>query len=157
VSEYDAPPYVIRRLAQDEVERVVAVLALARLHQGNGYYLVAWQEGDPVGHAHLALTDPPELQDVSVRPSHRRRGIATSLTLAVEQEARSLGFDRIQLQVSADDKGTQALYHKCGYIDAGLPPQRVKGTIQIRTGPIDVDDTLLVWEKRLTATIRREE
>jgi [ribosomal protein S18]-alanine N-acetyltransferase len=127
------------------------VLGLARLHQRNGYYLVAWLDEDPVGHAYLALTDPPELQDVSVRPSQRRRGLATRLTFAVEQEARGLGFDRIQLQVSADDEGAQALYHKCGYLDAGLPPQRVKGTIQIRTGPIEVDDTLLVWEKRLTA------
>ena len=33
--------------------------------------------------------------------------------------------------------------------DAGVPPRRVHGTIQIRTGPIDVDDTLLTWEKRL--------
>ena len=128
------------------------MLALARLHQGNGYYLVAWLEGDPLGHAHLALTDPPELQDVLVRPSYRRRGVATSLTLAVEQEAGSLGFDRIRLQVSADDDGTQTLYRKCGYFDAGLSPQRVKGTIRIRTGPIDVDDTLLVWEKHLKAT-----
>ena len=145
-------PYVIRRLAEDEVERVAAVLALARLHQRNGYYLVAWQANDPVGHAYLALTDPPELQDVLVLPSHRRRRIATCLTLAVEEEARILGFDRIQLQVSADD-GTQALYHSCGYLDGGLRPQRVKGTIQIRTGPLEVDDTLLVWEKHLRPTV----
>ena len=92
--------YVIRRLAEDEVERVAAVLALARLHQNNGYYLVAWEANDPVGHAHLAVTDPPELQDVLVLPSYRRRRIATSLTLAVEEEARILGFDRIRLQVS---------------------------------------------------------
>jgi hypothetical protein len=29
-----------------------------------------------------------------------------------------------------------------------LAPQRVKGTVQIRTGPIEVDDTILIWEKR---------
>lgn len=142
-------PCVIRRLAPDEVQRVVAVLGLARLHQGDGYYLVAWHANDPVGHAHLALTDPPELQDVLVRPSFRRRGIGTRLTLAVEQEAERLGFDRMQLQVSADDDGAQALYRRCSYRDTGLPPRRVQGTIQIRTGPIQVDDTLLVWEKRL--------
>jgi GNAT superfamily N-acetyltransferase len=156
VPEDQAARYVIRRLALDEVDRVATVLGLARLHQGDGYYFVAWHEGeqesDPVGHAYLALTDPPELQDVSVRPSHRRRGIATSLTSAVEQEARRLGFNRIHLQVSADDKGTQALYYKCGYLDSGLPPQHVHGTIHIRTGPVDVDDTLLIWEKHLEAT-----
>jgi GNAT superfamily N-acetyltransferase len=142
-------PYLIRRLAQREVERVTAVLGLARLHQGNGYYLVAWYQNEPVGHAYIAWTDPPELQDVSVRLAYRRRGIATGLSLAVEQEARVFGFDRIRLQVSADDEAAQALYRKCGYDDIGLPPERVRGTVQIRTGPIQVDDTLLTWEKPL--------
>ena len=91
----------IRELAPDEVERVGAVLGLARLGQGDGYYLVAWEDEEPVGHAHLALTDPPEL--------HR----------------------------------------DLGYHDVGIPPRRVHGTIQIRTGPLEVDDTLLTWEKSL--------
>ena len=64
----------IRPLAADEVERVAAVLGLARLDQGNGFYLVAWSDDEPLGHAHLALTDPPELQDVEVRADYRRRG-----------------------------------------------------------------------------------
>jgi GNAT superfamily N-acetyltransferase len=149
VSEGQPASYLIRRLAQADVKSVIAVLGLARLNQGNGYYLVAWHGDEPLGHAHLALTDPPELQDVSVAPVYRRRGIATGLALAVEREARTLGFDRIQLRVSADDEAAQALYHKCGYGDVGLPPERVRGTIHIRTGPIQVDDTLLVWEKRL--------
>jgi Acetyltransferase (GNAT) family len=50
---------------------VGAVLALARLDQGDGFYLVAWEDGEPIGHAYLALTDPPELEDVSVRREHR--------------------------------------------------------------------------------------
>ena len=54
------------------------VLGLARLDQGDGFYLVAWERGEPLGHAHLALTDPPKLQDVSVRPEQRRRGIASA-------------------------------------------------------------------------------
>jgi hypothetical protein len=36
-----------------------------------------------------------------------------------------------------------------GYVDAGVPPRRVQGTIRIRTGTIQVDDTLLTWEKSL--------
>jgi len=30
-----------------------------------------------------------------------------------------------------------------------LGTRRVLGTIMLRTGPIEVDDTLLTWEKRL--------
>jgi ribosomal protein S18 acetylase RimI-like enzyme len=140
----------IRPLAPAETDQVSAVLSLARLGQGDGFYLVAWADVNvPVGHAHLALTDPPELQDVLVRESHRRRGIARQLTAAAEREAARHGFDRLRITVSADNEPAQALYRACGYVDSAIPPRRVKGTIVIRTGPIDVDDTLLTWEKRL--------
>ena len=139
----------IRQLAPGEVDRVAAVLGLARLDQGDGFYLVAWEAGEPLGHAHLALSDPPELQDVEVRPEHRRRGVASALTTAAEQAAAARGYDRLRLQVSVGNDGAQALYRGLGYRDAGVPPRRVKGTIQIRSGPLEVDDTLLTWEKFL--------
>jgi ribosomal protein S18 acetylase RimI-like enzyme len=140
---------VIRPLALEEVEHVADVLALARLHQGDGFYLVAWNGDEPLGHVYLALTDPPELHDVSVRTEHRRRGVASALIAAAEREAHTRGRDRLRIAVSVENKPAQALYRACGYVDAGLPPKRVEGTIEIRTGPIEVDDTLLTWEKRL--------
>jgi ribosomal protein S18 acetylase RimI-like enzyme len=142
----------IRELRQHEIERVSAVLGLARLGQGDGYYLVAWEEGEPLGHAHLALTDPPELQDVSVRPEHRRRGVATGLAFAAEQAVIARGLARMRLSVSVDNEAAQILYRHLGYGDIGLPPRRVHGPIQIRTGTIQVDDTLLTWEKALDGT-----
>jgi GNAT superfamily N-acetyltransferase len=141
---------LVRRLADDEVERVGAALGLARLYQGNGFYLVAWENEEPLGHAYLALTDPPELQDVQVRPEQRRRGVASALTSVAEENALSLGFDRLRLEVSEGDTAAQALYRSCGFADIGAPARRVHGTIMIRTGPIEVDDTLLTWEKTLT-------
>ena len=142
----------IRHLEDSEIEFVTPVLGLARLYQGNGHYLVAWQDKEPLGHAYLALTDPPELQDVSVRPAYRRRGIASAITKAAEREARDLGFGRMRLTVSTNNGPAQTLYRQCGYYDVGAPPQRVQGTIQIRTGPIEVDDILLTWEKNLEGT-----
>jgi ribosomal protein S18 acetylase RimI-like enzyme len=141
---------LVRRLADDEVERVGAVLGLARLYQGNGFYLVAWENEEPLGHAYLALMDPPELQDVQVRPEQRRRGVASALTSVAEENALSRGFDRLRLEVSEGNTAAQALYDSCGFADIGAPPRRVHGTIMIRTGPIEVDDTLLTWEKTLT-------
>ena len=139
----------IHPLDPSEIELVSGVLGLARLHQGDGMYLVAWREGVPLAHAHLALTDPPELQDVEVRPEYRRRGIGSALTAHAEREARARGFDRLRLGVGVDNAAAQALYRGCGYVDAGVAPRRVTGTIEIRTGPIEVDDTILTWEKRL--------
>ena len=117
----------IRPLVPDDVRRVSSVLGLARLYQGDGGYLVAWVGDEPVGHVHLALTDPPELQDVSVRPEYRRRGIASALTVAAERAARERRFDRLRLGVSADNAPAQALYRGLGYCDVGLPPKRVQG------------------------------
>jgi [ribosomal protein S18]-alanine N-acetyltransferase len=88
---------------------------------------------------------------VQVRPEKRRRGVASALTAAAEAHARSLGFDRLRLEVGAGNTVAQALYRGHGFADVGLPPRRVQGTIVIRTGPIEVDDTLLTWEKRLDA------
>ena len=139
----------VRPLAAIEIESIVAVLGLARLHQGDGFYLVAWRGNDPLGHAHLALTEPPELQDVEVRQDCRRRGVASDLVAKAEDEARSRGFDRLRVGVSIDNAPAQALYRQRGYVDSDVAPRRVRGTINIRTGPIEVDDTVLVWEKRL--------
>jgi ribosomal protein S18 acetylase RimI-like enzyme len=140
----------IRPLAPEDIGRVGAVLGLARLHRRDGYYLVAWDNDEPLGHAHLALTDPPELQDVSVREQHRRRGVASALTAAAERDARRRGYDRLRITVSVENAPAQALYRGLGFLDTPVPPKRVQGTVLIRTGPIDVDDTLLTWEKRLS-------
>ena len=129
---------------------MAAVLGLARLDQGDGFYLVAWVGDRPAGHAHLALTDPPELQDVEVLAQYRRRGLGSALTAAAEAEVLSRGFDRLRVTVSVDNAAAQALYGRLGYGDTGLPPRRVLGTVMIRTGPLEVDDTLLTWDKRLS-------
>jgi ribosomal protein S18 acetylase RimI-like enzyme len=141
----------IRPLREHEAEFVIAAgLGLSRLPRGDGsFYLVAWEDGGPVGHAHLAFSEPPELQDVAVIPAHRRRGIATALTRAAEDEAAARGHAVLRLTVGVDNSAAQALYRSLGYRDSGLPPKRVTGTVEIRTGPLEVDDTLLTWEKKL--------
>ena len=140
----------IRVLKAEDVEQVGDALGLARLDQGDGFYLVAWRDDEPAGHLHLALTDPPELQDVQVGAGHRRRGVATMLVAAAEREARARGFTRIHVDVAVDNHPAQALYRTCGFSDIGLAPRPVKGTIVIRTGPIEVDDVLVTWGKDLT-------
>src|SRR5262249_19803737 len=101
------------------------------------------------GHAHLALTDPPELQDVEVLPAHRRQGVAAALTRAAEREARARGHTVLTLTVSVGNEAAKAFYGALGYRDTGAPPYGVHGVVQIRSGPLEVDDTLLTWERDL--------
>src|SRR4029453_19071110 len=111
-------------LAPRGVDSVAAVLGLARLHQGNGFYLVAWEADQPLGHPHLALTDPPELQEVLVREPHPPRGIAGALTAAAQQEAAARGCGRMRVTMSVDNGPAQALYAACGYVDVRSEERR---------------------------------
>jgi len=144
----------IRVLDPSEAELVGDALGLARLHQGNGFYLVAWEGEEPIGHLHLALTDPPEMQDIQVASHHRRRGVAKALIAAAEEEAWTRGFKCMRVSFSIGNQPAESLYGRCGYADSGLEPKHVKGTIQIRTGPIEVDDVLVYWEKQRPADWR---
>ena len=117
-------------------------------------FLIAWDEGRPVGHAHLAWAGTklgePEIQDVYVAEDERRRGVARALTQAAEDEALARGHDRLSLSVGTGNFAAQALYDRLGFEDAGLEPERVHGTITLRGEPFEVDDTLVYLVKRLS-------
>ena len=147
----------VTRLQPNEVETVDRHLPLSRLGQQgeeHSLYLIAWEEAQPVGHAQLAWSEThlglPEIQDVFVVPEKRRRGIATQLTHAAEDEARAHGWNSISLSVSQEgNAAARLLYTKLGYGDAGTEPVRVSGPILLRGRPFDVDDTLVYLTKRL--------
>jgi ribosomal protein S18 acetylase RimI-like enzyme len=137
----------IRTLEDSEIDVVSRHLGLARLYQGDGAYLVAWIDEIPVGHVYLTISDPPQLQDVEVAATYRRRGVAHKLVAAAETAASSRGARSLRLSVSASDHDVQRLYHSLGFVDAGIAPLKVHGVVNIRTGPIEVNDTLLTLEK----------
>jgi GNAT superfamily N-acetyltransferase len=147
----------VRMLEPSEVAYVDRRLPLSRLDQQveqGSSYLVAWEDEQPVGHAHLAWEGTclgvPEVQDVYVLPERRLRGIATLLNDAAEQEARARGWDSISLSVSKDgNPAARRLYERLGYVDAGLEPVQVSGTIMLRGRPFEVDDTLVYLRKPL--------
>lgn len=147
----------ITELRPADVPTVDQHLPLSRLDQQareGSTYLIAWDEGRPVGHAHVAWQRThigvPEIQDVFVLPEHRRRGIATRLTRAAEDEARRRGWDRISLSVSAEgNESARRLYDSLGYLDAGVAPVRVLGTIMLRGRAVEVDDSLAYLVKPL--------
>jgi [ribosomal protein S18]-alanine N-acetyltransferase len=141
---------VVRLLEIEEVAVAAERLPLNRLAQPGGEYLVAWDGSEPVGHAHLDWrSDPPELQDVFVREPRRRRGIGSALCAAAERHVIKRGGRRIGLEMSEEDRAARALYEKLGYNQTDDPPRRIRGTIELRRGPIDVDETLVRFEKPL--------
>jgi ribosomal protein S18 acetylase RimI-like enzyme len=151
----DVPPparLTIRALADAEVAAVDARLPLHRLGQP-GTYLVAWDGAEPVGHAFVAWSGTklgvPEIQDVWVLPERRRTGVATALTGTAEEEAKARGFDRISLSVGMANEAARSLYENLGFADAGLAPERVAGTINLRGHDVEVDDVLVYLVKPL--------
>jgi len=147
----------VTELKPDEVATVDRHLPLSRLCQQveeDSTYLIAWEDAQPVGHAHIAWSGThlglPEIQDVFVLPEKRRRGIAAQLTEAAEEEARARGWNSISISVSQEgNPAARLLYAKLGYVDAGVEPVRVSGPIMLRGRPFDVDDTLVYLRKRL--------
>jgi GNAT superfamily N-acetyltransferase len=142
----------IRELTDADVARIGDRLPLARLG-GHQTYLVAWEGEEPVGHAHVAWTRTtlgvPEMQDVFVRQDRRRRGVATALANAAEEAAAARGHFRLSLSHGIANDAARRLYERLGYRSAGIDPQRVRGTIMLRSGPIEVDDTLIYLVKDL--------
>jgi GNAT superfamily N-acetyltransferase len=103
----------VTELKASDVAYVDQFLPLSRLSERideESTYLVAWDDRQPVGHAHIAWTGThlgvPEIQDVFVLPEWRRQGIASQLALAAEDEARARGWDCISL--SASQEGNDA-------------------------------------------------
>ena len=110
---------------------------------------MAWFGAVPVGQVRVTDDNPPEMQDLEVRPEYQRRGVGTTLIAAAEGEARRRHAVKIRLEVSVANTAAQRLYERNGYTVAAADPRRVDGIIHLRTGPIEVHDVLLVMEKRL--------
>ena len=147
----------VRALTEDEVAVVDDALPLNRLDQWRrerSTFLIALDDGRPVGHAHVAWDGTqlgaPEIQDVYVAEDARRRGVATALTDAAQAEALARGHDRLSLSVGTGNFAAQSLYARLGFTDAGVEPERVVGTIMLRGEPFEVDDVLVYLVKQLS-------
>ena len=140
----------IRPLRPEDVESVDRHLPLDRLDQPGGEFLVAWEDGIPVAHVHVDWRhDPPEVQNLFVAETHRRRGIATLLSVAAEERVRERGFAHVALDVDVENGPARALYEKLGYRERGTPPRHEVGTITLRGKPFSYDAVLIDLVKEL--------
>ena len=94
----------------------------ARFELGDSVFFIAQRSGAAAGfaqlypsHSSVALAPVLILNDLFVRASGRRLGVASRLLAAVEAHAWSLGAARVTLNVARDNVEAQALYEAKGW------------------------------------------
>ena len=95
-------------VASTDLKRVAGVIALNSF-QDPEYAGVPWKFGGRIGVVHRLMIDP-ELQGA---------GIARSMMLLVEEQARQIGYESLRLDAFTLNPRALRLYQGLGYRDAG--------------------------------------
>lgn len=92
-------------------------LAVGDVAPGNGAFLVAYIDREPVGCGAIRRLDErtAEIKRMYVVPSWRGRGVARNVLQALEDEARRLGIARLALETGNRQESALALYRNCGF------------------------------------------
>ncbi|HQR27919.1 MAG TPA: GNAT family N-acetyltransferase, partial [Nocardioides sp.] len=86
--------------------------------------LVAVGEQGPAGYAVLMVHgDVGDLLRLGVRPTERRRGLASALLAAARSRAQELGATRLLLEVSAGNQDAAAFYRAHGFTPVDRRPR----------------------------------
>ena len=96
-------------------EAWTAAMFWSELASGH-YYRAAFEAGELLGYAGLALTaDEAWVNNIAVRATARRRGIASALLTDLLRRAERAGVERVALEVAVDNAGAQRLYDRFGF------------------------------------------
>lgn len=107
---------------------------------GGGTGLVAREERTTVGFAVLLMqAGDAHLMNVAVSPGHRRRRVASALVLGVVDDAVTRAATAVTLEVRASNVAAQRLYHRFGFVPAGVRPRYYAG-----------EDAIIMWTPPLT-------
>jgi ribosomal protein S18 acetylase RimI-like enzyme len=114
--------------------------------RSRGRYVVAEENGRPVGHAVL---EPMPLERIAhvqrltivVHPGHQRKGVGSALMKdLVEWAAGNPAVGKIELWVRAVNEGAIELYRKFGFVEEG----RFRKRIRLEDGT-HLDDVAMAW------------
>ncbi|WP_199140798.1 GNAT family N-acetyltransferase [Pedobacter sp. ASV12] len=81
------------------------------------HVIVVYRSGLPVGCGAIKAfsAEAMEVKRLYVKPEHRGEGIATTIVKALEDLAKSLGYEKCVLETGKRQKEAVALYQKNGY------------------------------------------
>jgi putative acetyltransferase len=84
---------------------------------GRGVFLVARDDGEPVGCGALRLLEPgtAEIKRMYVAPAARGRGAGRAVLAALEDAARELGARRLVLETGDRQHEAVGLYERAGF------------------------------------------
>lgn len=175
MSSEGSPGVAVRPAAPSEIDvlraafpdrpRVLHEERLAHQEEGHGPYLIAWLEGEPVGHIQLQLPDERDLdsmlegrggawgEDLWVSPAARGRWIGPALMRSLEMEARRAGAERIVFFAGIDDgyAAARAIYAWMGWRERRPEPFIESASLPRDDGGSDIYlEVLTMWEKDLT-------
>lgn len=103
-------------------------------------YLIAWQNGLPIGTVMVRWKGKPlpaleqrypgcpHLIDLYVVSAYRNCGVGTRLMEAAEEAARQRGYTHIGLSVALENRRARALYTRRRYLDAGCDTYYISWT-----------------------------
>lgn len=129
--------------------------------RGETVYLVAWENGLPVGHIVLRwagtihepvasrLRNCPNIEDLFVHPDYRKRGIGSMLLADAEELARRRRYPAVGLSVAVDNRPARTLYEHRGYRDSGF------GTFQHTVPHLDQQGRLQLREETCVYLIKQ--
>jgi GNAT superfamily N-acetyltransferase len=89
---------------------------------GPGFLLVATEDDEVVGFAHVLERDGAHLEQLAVRRGSGRRGHGTGLVRASVAEAGRRGHERITLDTYADVPWNAPFYEALGFVETGPAP-----------------------------------
>jgi putative acetyltransferase len=91
-------------------------LTLAPIFRPGVLFFIARLDGQPAGCGGIAFDDGlAELKRMYVRPPARRRGVARSILIRLETEARARGFSRVVLETGDVQLAAIRFYEREGF------------------------------------------
>jgi putative acetyltransferase len=119
---------------------------IAALSDGSGYYVVAEEQGQLVGHAFLKPMDHRATSHVFVltivaHPGHTDRGIGTAIMNDLADWARRTPrVQKVELCVRSTNARARRLYEKFGFVEEGC----IRNRICLPAGKF-IDDIAMAW------------